>query len=322
MKNAEQMTALVEKYEDQEQFPRMIGTGGGMDYLIVAKNPEKGIQLGVKALIGKGHVDGKKAILCGIRLRSAFIDPQNANVANFSGGDEQEIGNPAEVYPFNWESVGQTSTGFRASLIRTLPLARGMEEAGWVLDDLDHVRFFGKLSAMLREHVPEEQFVVTDEDIKNYLIASYYPALLHMEVQYGNDPEKELELLDLTWKTKVEDHDKHKAAYEERRAELLQKIAEIEKDGAPQYHPKSHFGEEELIPLDGVATTMLKGTKPKLSLVTSEHAPSEGDESDSQEEETSSGSAFESTDEPDMSAEGAGGPGNEETAGDEPPTAA
>jgi hypothetical protein len=289
--NSEKMTALVKQYGDAEQFPRMVGTEGGMDYLIVAKNPEKGVQLGIKALFGQGSVEGVSAILVGFRLRAALIP--GSNVTSLDEQEPQGSEYPWDVYDFPWEATGMSHTGYRGSLVRTLPLARNMNDAGFILDDLDHVRFFGKLLQFLHDKVPEEQFVVTDDDVKNYLLAAYYPAILALEAASG-DPRKQLEALDLAWETKVKNHAEHQANYEKARAELLEKIAALDAAEPPTYHPKAHFGDEELISLDSVAVTMLKGTKPKLSIVD----PNEGEGSDEPEK-----SAFESTDEPDMSAE-------------------
>ncbi len=67
------MTELVKKYQNGEEFPRMIGSGGGMDYLIVARNEKTGLQLGVKPMFGIGKVEGKTATLVSFRLRSAYI---------------------------------------------------------------------------------------------------------------------------------------------------------------------------------------------------------------------------------------------------------
>jgi hypothetical protein len=310
--NSEKMTALVKQYGDAEQFPRMIGSEGGMDYLIFAKNPEKGVQLGIKALFGQGKVEGNVAVLVGFRLRAAYIDGSNVQSID---EDKPEQVTPWGAYDFPWETRGMSNTGYRASLVRTLPLARTADDAGFIFDDLDHVRFFGKLLQFLHDKVPEEQFVVTDEDVKNYLTASYYPAILALEAASG-DPRKQLEQLDLAWETKVKNHAEHQELYEKRRAALLEQIAALDADEAPSYHPKAHFGDEELIPMDSVAHAMLSGTKPKLSLV----GGSEGEGSD----EPEPSSAFESTDEPDMSAEA--DPASQlDTAGEEPsegPTAA
>lgn len=290
--NSEALTALVKQYGDQEQFPRMIGTCGGMDYLIVAKDPQSGVQLGIKALIGLGAVGDDQAILCGFRLRAAYINPHDGpnNVTSIEteGEEKPEAKMPWEVFDFPWENTGLSNTGYRGSLIRTLPLARTAEDAGWVLDDLDHVRFFGKLAQFLHDKVPDELFVVTEEDIKNYLIASYYPALLGMQAAHG-DPKKQLEALDLAWETEVKDHAAHEEKYQAARKELLAKIAEMDAGEEPTYHPKAHFGEEELVPLEGVTSAMLKGTKPKLSIVTG----AEGEGSDSDQEDEAQASAFE-----------------------------
>jgi hypothetical protein len=303
MKSAEAMTELVKKYEDQEQFPRMIGSEGGMDYLIVAKDEKAGLQLGIKALFGQGVRDDKQAILCGFRLRSARI-PDAKSVASVSSiaGETQAEGyepkNPHEGWDFPWERVGSTSTGDRASLIRTIALSRTPDEAGWVFDDLDHVRFFGKVQKFLHDRVPEEQFVVTDDDIADYLRASYYGPVLTMQAM-GGDPKKQLELLEHTWETKVKNHEAHQAQYEERKAALLAKIAEMESGEPAAYQPKAHFGEDDLIPMESVAQAMLEGAKPKLSVVSSDD--SEGNGGESYEE---SAGGFGSVDEePDMSSE-------------------
>lgn len=282
MKN---MTELVKKYQNTDEFPRMIGSGGGMDYLIVAKDEAKGLQLGIKTLIGGGVVEGKSSILIGFRLRSARIP--GSNVASI-GDEAKEMSLPHEGWSFPWESVGASNTGDRASLVRTLALARTSAEANWVFDDLDHVRFFGKVQAFLLEHVDASQLVVTTDDITNYIKASIYPVLLNMQAQSG-DPVKQLEMLELQWDTMVKDHAAAKESYETKKADLLAKIAEMEAGEAPTYHPKAHFAEDELIPMDGVANAMLSGAKPKLSAVqTGDIDNLEGEGSD---------------EEPDMSAE-------------------
>jgi hypothetical protein len=255
------MTELVKKYQDTEAFPRMIGTEGSLDYLIIAKDPAAGLQLGIKTMIGTGEQDGKSAILVGFRLRSARIP--GSNVASF--GDEQpaEKKQPHEGWAFPWEKAGPSHTGPRASLIRTIALARSPDEAGWVFDDLDHVRFFGKVQEFLLSQVPEEQLVVTTDDITDYIKASIYPVLLMMEASTGN-PIKQLEMLELQWETQVKDHAAAQEAYEAKKAQLQEQIAALEAGGAPTYHPKAHFGDDELVPMESVAHAMLQGAKPKL----------------------------------------------------------
>lgn len=259
------MTALVTKYQDNTQFPKMIGTGGGMDYLVIAKNPKTGLQLGIKTLVGQGVVEGKTAILVGFRLRSAYIPGADMGTIVGLGGETIEASEvtdkkqPHEGYPFAWENVGNSPTGDRASLIRTVALNRTPEEAKWVYDDLDHIRFFGKLQAMLHEHVPDEQWVITDDDLSDYIRASIYPTLTGMEAQH--DPAKMLEFLKLQ-------KSQHSNALDEK-IKALEAQVEAKPAEDEVYHPKAHFGDDELVPMDSVAHSMLKGAKPKLGVVAS-----------------------------------------------------
>ena len=95
MKSAEEMTEQVKKYGNEEKFPRMRGTQGGLDYLIIAKDPANHCQLGIKALIGMGSVEGQSAILIGFRLRSAFIPgEQESNVTSIDSADEEKPEQP------------------------------------------------------------------------------------------------------------------------------------------------------------------------------------------------------------------------------------
>jgi hypothetical protein len=287
------MTELVKKYQDEEQYPRMIGSEGGMDYLILAKNEETGLQLGLKPMFGVGNVQGKQTVLVSFRLRSARIPGTGGQVIAMgdaqSEGEPNSLKDPHEGWDFPWERVGDSHTGPRASLIRTAVLARTQNEAQFVFDDLDHIRFYGKVMDFLHQHIPEEQFAVTDEDITSFLKASYYPQVLGLQASAG-DPHKQLEMLELSGATQVTNHEANQEAYEKAKKELLEKIAAAEEGTAPKYHPKAHFGEDELIPMESVVHAVLSGAKPQLSVVGDEEAPATG--------------SFESMDEPDMSAEG------------------
>lgn len=266
------MSALVAKYSDNEQFPKMIGSGGGLDYLVIARNPATGLQLGIKTLVGSGMVEGKQAILVGFRLRSAYIPGSGGSVTSI-GGDQIEASQvtdkkqPHEGFPFPWESVGESATGDRASLVRTVALNRTPEEAKWVFDDLDHIRYFGKLQAMLHEHVPDENWIITDDDLSDYIRASIYPTILAMSA--GNDPAKKLELLEMAKQKNAEHFKQFEDQYNAQKASLEAEIAAKAEGGesAETYHPKAHFGDDELVPMDSVAHAMLKGAKPKLGVV-------------------------------------------------------
>jgi hypothetical protein len=270
------MTALVKKYEDEETFPRMIGTSGGMDYLIIAKDPVNGVQIGIKPLVAVGSVEGNNALIFGFRLRAAYIpdaEPtDNVVTLQPSDGaapkaDDTEKLQPQVVYPFEWENIGHTGTGYRASLNRSVAFNRTPEDAEWAFQDMDHTRFFGKLAALLHSNIPDAQWVVTDEDVKGYMTASYYPFVLMLEA--ASNPQKALELLDLRWETKVKDHAAHQEQYEKMRAELVEKIAAVAKGDEPTYHPKAHYADADFQPMDGTIQGMLKGAKPKMAVVES-----------------------------------------------------
>ena len=300
-------TGLVKKYQDQKQFPRMIGTGGGMDYLIVARNPDKGVQLGIKPLFGAGSTENGPAIIVGFRLRAARIP--GANVAQMEGEAAASV-DPWDVWDFPWEKCGMSNTGIRASLIRSMALSRSPEDARWLFDDLDHVRFFGKVQQFLADHVPEEQFVVTTDDAADYFRASFYAPILAMQSQ--TDPKAALELLDHQWETQVKNHEKYQEMYEQKRKELLAQIEAAETGEAPQYVPKAHFS-DELESESGVAKAMLSGAKPKLSVVGGTEGAG-SDEDQSEEPEESSGPTFESHDGDETDQAEAAGDGSGETA--------
>lgn len=265
------LTETVAKFADAEQYPKMIGSQGGMDYLVIARNPETGLQLGIKTLFTQGILEGKQAMLVGFRLRCAYIPGSGGSVHGITGDeinasqvtDKKE---PHEGWAFAWEQVGGSNTGDRASLVRTVALNRTPDEAKWIYDDLDHIRYFGKLQAMLHEQVSDEHWLITDDDLTDFIKASIYPSILSMAA--ATDPAEQLKLLELKM-IKHKEHSAHfEQQYEAQKAILQAQIdAKAESGEIETYQPKAHFAEEELVPMDSVAHHMLKGAKPKLGVV-------------------------------------------------------
>lgn len=265
------MTALAEKYADTERYPRMIGTGGTPDYLIIGKRPELNLQLGLKVLIGVGgNSEEAKSILVGFRLRSAVIPgfTPEAEVHSLVEGetDKPQVvqGQPAEGWAFPWERNGYSATGHRAALDRLIALNRTLSDASFVYEDLEQIRFYGKVMNFLREHLPVEQWAVTEDELIEYIKVSLYEPLTAM--QAATDPVKELELLEHNWQTKQEQFAQYETAYKEKKAELEAKIAAAAEGGEPAYQPKAHYS-DELVTAEAVSVSMLKGAKPKLAVV-------------------------------------------------------
>lgn len=178
------LQALVTKYADQNAYPRMIGTGGTMDYIIVAKRPDVNLQLGIKPLFGaNGH-----QTTVGLRLRSAPIPGATVHAFGETGSVSQ--GYPSTGWDFPWEKVSEE----RASLVRTFTFNRSPDDIEFLWEDLKEHRFYGKVLSFLLEKVEAEHLEVASEEIGEFFNACLFPAVLATQAQ--SDPEAGLMLVD------------------------------------------------------------------------------------------------------------------------------
>jgi hypothetical protein len=166
-----------EKFKDDEKFPKMIGTDGNYDYLKIASNPEKGLQLGLKVLWTAVNQNGQPRLAVGFRLRAARIpqDPQS--------------GDPPTGWAFPWEQVDSQ----RASLVRLLVLERSPEEAVGMLEDLKAIRYGYKVRQFLQEHADVEGWTVAPDDLDDYLMTMIEEGVMALMANF--DPRARLKLL-------------------------------------------------------------------------------------------------------------------------------
>lgn len=177
--------ALQEKYADQSQFPRMIGTMGGWDYIILAKRPEVNLQLGIKPLI----MIGTNQCQIGFRLRSAPIPGTvglNMDVPLLPGadGDPQKAtqGYPSTGWAFPWEKVSEE----RASLVRFFTYQRQASQIKHLFKDMKQHRFYGKVTSFLMEQVDGMQLQVTPDEIHEWFQAIFSESVI--KVAMHHDP--------------------------------------------------------------------------------------------------------------------------------------
>ena len=241
--------ALKAKFENTDEFPRMYGTQGGLDYIILAKRPDVNLQLGIKPLISIGT--DKTSV--GFRLRSAPIPGTvvDMSVPLLPGADTagQVIqGYPATGWSFPWEK----SSDERASLVRMFTYDRGASEIAFLWQDMKAHRFYGKLTAFLMEKVEADHLQVTPEDLNGFFQAILCDPVFKVASKY--DPALKAEHLKM----------QGQAALAE--AEALEKwLAENPTKTMADYKPVAASAEFQSA--ESVAEQMLQGVKPDLQLI-------------------------------------------------------
>lgn len=239
---------LIGKYSNKEVFPRMFGTEGKMNYIILAKRPEVNLQLGIRPLL----TIGKSKTSVGFRLRSAPI-PAGDVVPLLGNGQSVQQGFPSTGWAYPWEKVSSE----RASLVRMFSFERPAEQIKFIWEDLSVHRFFGKLNSFLLECAPPEQWQITPEELKEWMLAGFYPTVAQIQAQF--DPKFQLEMI--------------KTQSQKQAEEAALKIADLE--NAIDQAAGSGVGEDEYVPgkLDteefidpkSTAAVMLGKVKPVLA---------------------------------------------------------
>ena len=259
---------LKDEFNDFDKHPRMRGTGGNLDYLIVAVDPKSKMRLGIKPLFATGqNGQGKPITTLGFRIRSAPIDPEEAFTHQIN--EEPEIGEasekvaPNEAFELPWENYpGDKIATYRASLIRMVGLNRSAEEIRQVPMDVHELRIAGKLYNFLLEAAPAETMTVSLEELTKWLDVEVDKFVTTVRAHLG-DPKANLEALE----QQKESFGQH---YADKKAELEKAIAEAEAEGDEvEYHPKAHYA-AEFTDSDSVVSAMIAGAKPNLSVVGSD----------------------------------------------------
>ena len=243
----EDFGALVTKYQNKEVFPRMFGTEGKMNYIILAKRPELNLQLGIRPLL----TIGKSKTSVGFRLRSAHIP--SGDVVPLLTGQAVQQGFPASGWAYPWEKVSSE----RASLVRMFTFERPADQIKFIWEDLSVHRFFGKLNSFLLECAPAEQWQITPEELKEWMLAGFFPTVQKVQSQF--DPKFAFELT--------------KKAGEEHQAALNAKLATLQDKmdaaagsgiGDDEYVP-GKLETEEFVDPKSTAAMMLGKVKPVLA---------------------------------------------------------
>lgn len=128
----------------------MDGSQSSQSYLVVAKNPEKGLQLGIRILVGSHH----RHLVVGFRLRSARIPGEQG-------------ASPAEGWGFPWTKKDLN----RASLVTMIAMERKHNEAQLLPGDLKAIRFAGKVYNFLAAQVTEEQWAIDQDAMADWIMA-------------------------------------------------------------------------------------------------------------------------------------------------------
>ncbi len=182
------LKALMAKYADQTMFPRMIGTMGGMDYLILAKRPEVNLQLGLKPLV----TINSNSCQIGFRLRSApipntAVDMEVPLLPGQPGSGMVTQGYPSTGWAFPWEKVSEE----RASLVRMFTYHRPASQIKHIFKDLKQHRFYGKVTSFLMEQIDPNTLEQTPENMHEFIMA-----LLFEHVSKHFTPEDAQDLYD------------------------------------------------------------------------------------------------------------------------------
>lgn len=175
-------------------FEMMKGTEGNLDYIVIAKQPEKGLQLGLKVLWGLAEKDGSTKVVVGLRLREARI-PEVVPMGEFSKVTEPK--DPGQGWSFDWERVNHK----RASLIRVLMMERGPDEIQLLMADLKSIRFGYKALAFVQAKSLPEQWVLNVDQLNDYIIGALAEGI--NQAAAAVDPVAKLEFLN-TQKTKFD----------------------------------------------------------------------------------------------------------------------
>jgi len=220
------MEAILAKFEDKEKYPRMYGTEGKMDYIVVACDEETGMQLGIKPLFGLVDKDGPK-IMAAFRMRSAA----QTNVSAFGEASAKKTVSPNKAFDFPWEKADYK----RASLIRTIILDRTPDEANRALGDLKAIRYASKIRELIQAVVPLDKWIVSAEDFDEFVYGT--AEAFFAQVAAHSDPAARLVVLKQQKEAAEKAFAEQMKAYEDDIAAAEAAVAEQAGAQDPDYVP-------------------------------------------------------------------------------------